>query len=471
MRHTIAALLALVACATSPEGSRREAAALASERLDRRVAWDQGTKSDREVDARVRELLAGELTADAAVEIALVRNPDLLAELEDLGIAQADLVQAGLLQNPHMGGGPRFPLAGGTPVGWSFDASLNFLHALLIPLRRKSAKANLRGAVLQIAHAVIELDARVRQAVYDAIAAERLLALHQAIAELTEAAAELARRQTSTGSAGTMNELERTELEAEEAAARARLQRSHVTAIETREHLVRMLGAFGNEAVLRLPQRLPKLPTLEPELGQLERIAVRQRLDLQAQRAELDSIVSAVKLARRAPFIAVDVGILGEADPGDKATLGPFFELEIPIFDWGQADIARAEAKLRQVEQRLRGTAVVARSDVRVERARMVAERRLAEYERDRVVPMRERMVALGQERYDAMLLGVYELIDLKIHELEARAELVEHLRDYFRARAELELTIGGRLESSVLRYIDAANRPGPTNANPKAKE
>ncbi|MBC8070626.1 MAG: TolC family protein, partial [Deltaproteobacteria bacterium] len=273
---------------------------------------------------------------------------------------------------------------------------------------------------------------------------------------LTEAAAELARRQTQTGEAGTMNELERSELEADEAAARARLQQSHVTAIETREHLVRMLGAFGSEAELRLPKRLPKLPTREPELGQLERIAVRQRLDLQAQRAELDAIVAAVKLARRAPFIAVDVGVLGEGDPGDQATLGPFFELQIPIFDWGQAEIARAEAMLRQVERRLRGTAVVARSDVRVGRARMVAERRLTEYERDRVVPMRERMVALGQERYDAMLLGVYELIDLKIHELEARAELVEHLRDYFHARAELELTIGGRLESSVERYVGA---------------
>jgi outer membrane protein, heavy metal efflux system len=453
MRHSPVLLALLCACATSPEGSRRRAAELASERLDRRVAWDQGTKADREVDARVHELLAGELTADAAVEIALVRNPDLLATLEDLGIAQADLVQAGLLQNLHIGGGPRFPLAGGTPVGWSFDAAFNFIHALLIPLRRKAAKAHLRETILRVAHAVVELDVRVRQAVYDAVAAKRMLALRQAIAELTEAAAELARRQTSTGEAGTMNELERSKLEAAEAAARVELQQSHVTAIETREHLVRMLGAFGSEAELRLPELLPKLPTREPELGQLERIAVRQRLDMQAQRAELDAITAAVKLARRTPFIAVDVGVLGEGDPGDRATLGPFFELQIPIFDWGQAQIARAEAMLRQVERRLRGMAVVARSDVRVGRARMVAERRLAEYERDRVIPMRERMVVLGQERYDAMLLGVYELIDLKIHELEARAELVEHLRDYFRARAELELTIGGRLESSIARY------------------
>jgi len=451
---TLTVALALVsACATSPRESRARAAELASERLDRRVVWDQGTRADAQVDARVRELLSRELTADAAVEIALVRNADLLAQLEDLGIAQADLVQAGLLQNLHFGGGPRFPLQGATTTAYEFDASLNFIQALLIPLRRKAAKAHVRETVLQVAHAVIELDVVVRQAVYDAVATERMLELRRAIAELTEAAAELARRQTAAGEAGTMNELERSELEAAEAEARIELQQTHVEAIEAREHLVRLIGGFGGDAELRLPSRLPKLPEAEPELGELERIAVRQRLDLQAERAELDALVAAVKLARRNPFIAVDVGVLGEHDPGDRSTLGPFFELEIPIFDWGQAEIARAEATLRQVERRLRGLAIVARSDVRVGRARMISERRLAEYERDRVIPMRTRMVVLGQERYDAMLMGVYELIELKIHELEARAELVEHLRDYFVSRAELELAIGGRLESSIARY------------------
>lgn len=449
-------VLALAAgCATSPAKARREAAELAAARIDRRVAWDQGTDADREVERRVQELLSGELTADAAVEIALVRNPTLLADLENLGIAQADLVGAGLLDNIHIGGGPRFPLSGAPTPAYEFDAAFFFIRALVIPLRKKVAKAQLREAVLIIAHEVIELDTRVREAVFDAIAAERVLELRQGIAELAEAAAELARRQTATGSAGTMNELERSEIEAAEAEARTALQLAHVDVVEAREHLVRELGIFGDDVALKLPKMLPKLPEREPELAQLERIAMRQRFDLQAQRAELDAITHAVKLARRNPFIAADVGIVGEGDPGDPASLGPFFELQIPVFNWGQADIARAEATLRQVERRLRGRAVEVRSEVRVQRARLVAERRLAEYERDRVVPMRTSMVKLGQERYDAMLFSVYELIELKMHELEARADLVEHLHEYFHARAELELAIGGRLESSIARYSD----------------
>jgi cobalt-zinc-cadmium efflux system outer membrane protein len=284
--------------------------------------------------------------------------------------------------------------------------------------------------------------------VYEAVAAEQILALRRGAAELAEAAAELATRQIEAGAEGTMNELERAEWVTAEAAARVALQQAHMDAIESREQLVRLLGVWGRDIELRLPKTLPELPAAEPELADLERVAVRRRFDLQAERAQVDALADAVKLARRVPFIALQVGAIGEGDPNDGPTLGPFFELELPIFDWGQAEIARAEASLRQVERRLRGMAVDARSEVRVARARMVTERRLAEYERERVIPVRSKMVTLGQERYDAMLLGVYELIALKIHEYEARADLVERQHAYWSARAELELAVGGRLST-----------------------
>ncbi len=450
MNRAIALVLALAssgcAAARSTKG-HNEAAKLGGARVGAQVAWERGTPEDERVQKRVDELLAGELTPDAAVQIAMVRNPDLLAMFEDIGVAQADVVQAGLIDNPHIGGGPRFSLSGGG-VGWSGDAAVNLLQVFLIPLRRKVAKASLRDATLRVAHAVVELDRDVRTAVVHAIAAERILELRRGSAELAEAAAELATLQVEAGAEGTMNELERAEIVAAEAAARVELQRAHMDAIESREHLVRLLGVWGDDVRFQLPKGLPDLPKAEPQLADLERVAIRRRFDLQAERARVESLAHAVKLARRVPFVDVQIGVIGEADPGHGPTLGPFFELEIPIIDWGQGEIAKAEAALRQVERRLRGMAVDARSEVRVARARMVTERRLAEYERDKVIPVRERMVVLGQERYDAMLLGVYELIDFKIHEYEARAELVEHMRDYWIARSELEVAVGGRLST-----------------------
>jgi len=451
VKRIVAALLGLAlttGCAAARSTAAHEQAGeLAEERIGARVAWVGGSPEDAAVERRVQALLAREITGDAAVEIALVRNPELLAKFEELGIAQADLVQAALVANPHIGGGPRFSLRGGG-VGWEGDAAIDFLQLLLIPLKRKVAKAQLRRATLDVAHDVLALDKEVRMAVYDAIAAERLLELRRARAELAEAAAELATRQVEAGAEGTMNELERADRIAAEAAARVDLQQAHMDAIESREHLVRLLGLWGEDVGIRLPQALPKLPDREPELADLERVAMRRRFDLQAERAEVDALADAVKLAKRVPFVALQVGVIGEGDPGDGPTFGPFFELELPIVDWGQAEIARAEATLRQVERRLRGRAIDARSEVRVARARMITERRLAEYARDRVVPVRKQMVQLGQERYDAMLLGVYELIELKVEELESRARLVEHLHEYWSARAELELAVGGRLST-----------------------
>jgi len=79
------------------------------ERTGKRVRWLQGKPEDAEVDQAVRDLLKDPLSVEAAVEIALLSNRTLQATYEELGIAQADLVQAGLLKNPVLFGSARFP--------------------------------------------------------------------------------------------------------------------------------------------------------------------------------------------------------------------------------------------------------------------------------------------------------------------------------------------------------------------------
>src|SRR5215207_9439443 len=68
------------------------------ERGEYRVHWNRGSPADAEVAASVRQLLAQPLSSDAAVQVALLNNPTLQATYEDVGVAQADLVGAGLLR-------------------------------------------------------------------------------------------------------------------------------------------------------------------------------------------------------------------------------------------------------------------------------------------------------------------------------------------------------------------------------------
>src|ERR1051325_7776359 len=65
------------------------------ERLSMPVVWNNGTALDREASERLKKLLSEKMTADEAVQVALLNSRELQAVYSELGIAQADLVQAG----------------------------------------------------------------------------------------------------------------------------------------------------------------------------------------------------------------------------------------------------------------------------------------------------------------------------------------------------------------------------------------
>jgi hypothetical protein len=93
----LAAALALGGCASfSPDGGLGEIQQTAGARLGRSVSLADGT----EAKERRAALLAQLLSADAAVQIALQNNRALRASLAELGIAEADYVQASRLPNP-----------------------------------------------------------------------------------------------------------------------------------------------------------------------------------------------------------------------------------------------------------------------------------------------------------------------------------------------------------------------------------
>ena len=86
--------------------------ATVEERSASQIFWNNGTELDKEAAEKVDSLLKTKLTADEAVQIALLNNRDLQAVYSDLGVAQADLVQAGLLKNPIFEAAIKFPTSG-----------------------------------------------------------------------------------------------------------------------------------------------------------------------------------------------------------------------------------------------------------------------------------------------------------------------------------------------------------------------
>jgi cobalt-zinc-cadmium efflux system outer membrane protein len=85
-------------------------------------------------------MLAEPLNAGKAVQIALLNSRRLRAVYEELGIAQAELVKAGLPKNPILDFTVRFVNGGGTIYEWALLQ--NFIDIFMIPLRKRFAEAD-----------------------------------------------------------------------------------------------------------------------------------------------------------------------------------------------------------------------------------------------------------------------------------------------------------------------------------------
>jgi cobalt-zinc-cadmium efflux system outer membrane protein len=447
-RGSLALAALLPACAsTSAAPAFRETSQLVEARIGRRIVWNQGGAADAAVEIRVRDLLSRDLSVDAAIQIALLNNKDLNALYEDLSIAQADLVQAGLLQNPTLAGGVTVPVAGqGVETGFGLGVAQDFLSLLLLPARKKIAGVELEATKLRVGAAVVRTSFDVQSAYYALLAAQQTYSMRQTVLEAGEAAMGLAEAQHAAGNTSDLDLVnEQTHCEQ----LRTDVKRSEADVVVARETLTRLLGLWGADAAFRVPSKLPDPPVTEASLEHLEGFAVARRLDLAAAHERTQAVSHAAAMARNFRlFGSATAGVDFERSPERYSAITPSASLDLPIFDQKQAAIARLDALVWQAQARERALAVDIRSEVRAARGRLVAMRDVVDRYAKVVVPLRERVVSLSQEQYNAMLLGAYQLLAAKQNEVNAYREFIEALRDYWIARADLEKAVGGAIPS-----------------------
>lgn len=430
-------------CATVPKSAGfREVSQTVEQRTGFQVHWNQGTPEDAAVAEKLQAMLREELTPEAAVQVALLNNASLQATFEELGIAQADLVQAGLLKNPVFAGHVRFPDKSGEATNTEFSVSQDFMEIFLRPLRRKLAAAQFEQARLLVGNDVLNLAAEVRSACYTLQGAEHARKMFAEILRAAQASAELAERQHA---AGNISDLELANQQAMHQQAELDLTRSQAEVLTARERLNRLMGIKESPA-WKISDQLPQLPARELPVQELETLALAQRLDMAAARQEVKTLEEALTLARRGVIPEVNVGVDTERDPDRTRVTGPSFEIPLPLFDQRQAAIARAEAQLRQSQRRLSVLETQIRSEVRSAQDRLQIARQLIERYRDVLIPLREKIVAESQKHYNFMLIGVFQLLQAKRDEVNAYREYIEVFRDYWNTRAELERAVGGRL-------------------------
>jgi len=441
----ISAVWGIAGCAhVDPNPAFQELAKTVHLRTGKRVQWNRGSAEDAEAQSAVASLLGRPLTAGSAVQIALLNNHRLQATYEELGIAQADLVEAGLLRNPIFTFERRFP-----GQALEMDVLKEFIDILLLPLRKRIAAAQFEAAKLRVGHEILNLSGEVGAAFYEHQGDQQLVDLRKTVAEATERSAETALR---IHEAGNLKNLDLATEQASHAQAKIELAKAQSEATQSREKLNKLMGAFGVQTNWTIAARLPELPSGEISTSQLESRAIRQRLDLAAARQEFIAQARSLGIARADAILEhAEIGGHYEREPEGTLTIGPSVNVPIPIFNQGQPAFARTQAKLRQGQQRYLALAADIRSDVRAARDRMLLARQQVEYFKSTALPTRTRVTQESQLEYNAMQLSPFQLLQAKQEEVKTGADSVEALRDYWVARAELEKAVGGSLSGKLL--------------------
>ena len=181
------------ACSVPKEAGFPDVRDTVSERAAQPIYWYREKEAERAVADEVRRLLAEPLSLRSAIRIALINNRKLQATYEQLGIAQADLVQAGMLDNPSVGVAVRFPTVGSPTPGIDADAAMSFLSLISIAARKRVANEAFEATKLEVSNEVLSLVSDVRRAFLSQQAAQQLAELDRAVAEAAEAALESAR--------------------------------------------------------------------------------------------------------------------------------------------------------------------------------------------------------------------------------------------------------------------------------------
>ena len=410
------------------------------------VRWQQDAAAREEALAQVRALLKKPLTVNGAVQIALLNSRELLATFEDVGSSAADLREAGMWKNPSFDLSVRFPDRPPSGANWEEAVAFDLLDLLMRPLRKRVAADHLAAAQLRVADEAVRLVAEVKMAMYAIQADDAMLAHRRTVAEIGNGALDLAQRQHE---AGNITDLALAQQQAAYNTARLELAMAENDQREHREKLNRLLSLWGGDTAWKVAGGLPPLPENDVALRGLESLAVAQRLDLGAAQMELAGVVRALGLTKTYRYIgALSFGVDTERSPDRTNVTGPRLSLELPLFNQGQARIARGEAELRRAERKLEALAIGIRADVRAQHDKLAALREAARFYQTEVVPTRRAITAGMLLQYNGMLVGNYELFATRAEQIEAEHKAIETLRDYWTARAELERTVGGNLRA-----------------------
>jgi outer membrane protein TolC len=439
----------------TPDAGLGPAIGIARAELNKEVVKVSDEAAAATAQDRAEALLRRPLTPDSAVQIAILKNRGLQAAFNDLGVAEAVYVKASLPPAPRFSASR---LAGSFELEIERQILIGLFELATLPQRAAIAEQRFRAAQFRTAEAVLRLAAETRRQYYRTAAANQQVNFLQQALATAESASELAKQ---LGETGALNKLEQAREHAFYVELGAQLARARIQQRIERERLIRQLGAWGRDIDFRLPGSLPPLPARLASGQEIERQALRRRVDLEALRYDLRAVAGQYGLSQATRFVT-DVELAGISNYERKKSIkldehgeieierekvkrrGLEVEFEIPIYDFGQANLRNAQESYMAAANRLAERAVNARSEARETYLRYRGNFDLARYYQSRVLPLRKTIQDETLLHYSGMLVDVTRLI------VDARARILSNIdainarRDFWIAATDLKAALVG---------------------------
>lgn len=436
----------------SPDAGMSIVETAAAAELSKDVIKIDGPVKEAQASERVQQLLKQRLTAASAVQIALLNNRGLQAAYNELGISEAQMVEASLPPAPTLAVG-RMVWTGAFEI--ERQIIQNVLGLLTLPRRREIAEARYRQAQMRAVEATLRTAADASRAYYRAVASNDAVRFLGEAQTSAKTVSELAKRLGETGAMSKLNQAREHVFYADISSqlAGTRLQQR-----VNRERLVRALGVWGAATALRVPDKLGSLPAHAKTLTWIEREAVARRVDLAIARMEIDILAKELGLTRKTRFInALEVAGISTYEK-EKKTEGGVVEVDktrkrgfdidfqIPIYDFGESRVRLAEETYMRAVNRLAEHAVNVRSEAREAYQSYRGAYDIARHYDREVLPLRQIISNETLLNYNAMIRDLFELLADARARILANVQAIEARRDFWLASVDLQTAIvGGR--------------------------
>ena len=403
----------------------------------------------------IKNIVSNGISKNEAVKIALQNNPGLQADFQNLGIAKADLAQAGLYSNPSINSVFRLPTRddgpGTSQTNIESVAALRLSDLWQVPLAKNVAQDLVEIVSLRIFSTILTVVEETKIA-YDTCFATELYVENtkNLLTTTKDLRDEIYYRQLY----GYTTDLDKNFIDAKVGMLESELKQQEADLANAYTHLKTLMGLSPSSTAIILTDTLYK-KMLIPEFIILENYALAQRPEIQIAIMKIKQYKDTIRSEKSKIFRKIDIGVSYKQDfEKSFAGWGPYFDISLPIFDDNYAQIARAEFLFKQAEQELVAQRIKILDELNKPYANFKALEKEIDWYKNNILPSHFKAIEYAYKHAETMQITMATALESKVTFYETYSQFIEKNYHAVKEFTRLERAVGKSFELFFMNEI-----------------